>query len=294
MNRNKSRDFYSAYYEGTLDAGLTQAFERSLANEAEVKAEYQQFVRIMDELKELREPITVPENLHLLIRERVDAHIIATERKSKVGSVFFAWRPLAYGAVAAAAIIGVVMSISNPVSNSGVATGSFFVRNSAPTVVMVDGVARLRFASSGQNDVTITDVSGGELLYRISLENQSLDSPLSNLSDEAVLVKVEFASDYSTLLVGVHGKVRLKGKAGIGDFNEFVKAVASAYKVTVVVDATDVVVPVVVDATDVVEYVIWQFETEDVVSSISEELKELGLQAEVRDGLQPIALHLLP
>ena len=80
MNQSKARDFYSAYYEGTLDFGLTQAFERALTTEAEVKAEYEQFVRVMEDLKVCKPLVEPPEDLHLKIRERVLATQLAAER----------------------------------------------------------------------------------------------------------------------------------------------------------------------------------------------------------------------
>lgn len=276
MNLNKARDFYSAYFEGTLDAGLTQAFDRALETEAEVKAEYEQFVRIMMELYELKEPVEVPDDLHLMIRERVDAHILESEGKDKAGAGFFAWRPLAYGAVAAAAIIGLVMSLSSIGSNSRVDTaGGIPVIDSAPSIVVVDGTVRLQFAAKGENGVTVTDAIDGEQIFSSTLSNQQMDSPLSNSSQNAVVVLASFIERYEPLMIGVPGLARSTNDVGIGSLSEFVKAVAGNYSL-----------PVVVDSEDAGFNVSWQFETSDVVSSISDELETLGMKAEVReDGL---------
>ncbi|MCH7945048.1 MAG: hypothetical protein IIC73_03415, partial [Armatimonadetes bacterium] len=141
MNQSKARDFYSAYFEGTLDSGLTQAFERALRTEAEIKAEYEQFVRVMDDLKACRSPVEAPDDLHLKIRERVDAHILSTERQERAGVLFFAWKPLAYGAIAAVAIIAAVASLSNRSAGSGgpAIAGLATVQESAPAIVFEDG-----------------------------------------------------------------------------------------------------------------------------------------------------------
>jgi len=275
MNLNKARDFYSAYYEGSLDAGLTQAFERALENEAEVKAEYEQFVRIMKDLDGLGQPVDVPDNLHLMIRDRVDAHILATEGKDKSGAGFFAWRPLAYGAVAAAAVIGVLFSLSGQ-GNNELSEGAILsdVTDSPPTITAQGKALTLNFASADKNGVTIYDTDG-QTIYQRSLDSQKLECPLTNSTSEATVVRVEFAQGYSPLTVGVPGTTVITRGAGIGSISDFVKAIADSYAV-----------PVVLDVQDASQNVSWNFENSDVAGSISDELAELGLKSEIgQDGV---------
>jgi anti-sigma-K factor RskA len=274
MNLNKARDFYSAYHEGSLDDGLRQAFERALAADAEISAEYRQFVRIMAELKALDTPVKVPADLHLKIRERVDANINAQERKARGAGWFFAWKPIAYGAVATAAIIGVVASFSNR-ANPNLATGGLgpVVSDSGPTVVVVDGVVRLQFASSKPNTVTVSEVATGRSLLNKVVVRQRIDSPVTNLSESPQVLSIGFAEHYSTMYVALPGSSVALAQEGTGTMLELMAAVAGMYGV-----------PVVANAAGSGAKVDWSLDSPDVIEALREELKSLGLKAEVREG----------
>ncbi len=274
MNLNKARDFYSAYHEGSLDDGLKQAFERAMATDAEVSAEYRQFVRIMQELKTLDTPVSVPADLHLKIRERVDANINALERKSHGTGWFFAWKPIAYGAVATAAIIGVVASFSNR-GNSAMATGSLGpnVSDSAPTVTFAEGAVKLQFASSNSNAVTVTEVATGRTLLSKTIVGQSLRSPLRNLDESPTVVSVGFAKQYSTFYVALPGARVSMAQEGSGTLLDFAAAVSGMFSV-----------PIVIDVARADAKVDWNLESSDVMAAVSDEMKALGIKAEVREN----------
>ncbi len=274
MNLNKARDFYSAYYEGSLDDGLKQAFERALAADASVSAEYKQFVRIMSELKALDTPVKVPADLHLKIRERVDANINALERKSRGAGWFFAWKPIAYGAVATAAIIGVVTSFSNR-SNPSLATGGLgpVVSDSDPRVVVIDGVVKLQFASSRQNTVTVAEVATGRTLLNKSIVSQRLDSPMTNLASAPKVLSVSFAEHYSTMYVSLPGAEVALAKEGSGSVLDLMAATSGMYGV-----------PVVAESSGTGKRIDWKLDSPDVIDGLKDELKALGLKAEVREG----------
>lgn len=273
MNLTKARDFYSAYHEGTLDEGLKQAFERALADDAEISAEYRQFVRIMDGLRTIARPVAVPSDLHLKIRERVDANINAQTAKSKAGW-FFAWRPIAYGAVATAALIGVVASINNR-QGSDVSTAGFSAvsTDSAPTVVTKDGEARLLFASSSSNSVRVTEVATGRVVLNRTLAGQRLDSPIKNFSDEPMVVSVGFAQHYQPMYIAVPGRQTIVTKEGAGTVLDLASAVAAMFKTVVVIEASSVD-----------QKLDWKLDSPDVMVALREELKSLGLKAEVREN----------
>src|SRR5688500_10784952 len=97
MNASKAREFFSSYFEGTLDAGLRQAFERRLHTDAEIQAEYRAFERTMGQLSTLKDlEVEVPFDLHERISARVDLHIF--EAKRAKGSPWIAmWKPLLIG-----------------------------------------------------------------------------------------------------------------------------------------------------------------------------------------------------
>jgi hypothetical protein len=274
MNLSKARDFYSAYYEETLDEGLRQAFERAMAQDAQVSAEYRQFVRIMGELKALDNPVGVPADLHLKIRERVDANINALEAKSKTPSWFFGWKPIAYGAVATVAIIGAVASLSNLTTSSQFGTaGMTSVADSAPRLTVDDGVLTLRFASSKPNGVTVTDLGTGRQVTSRTLVDQKLESPIRNSGTEATSVVVQFLQDYDPIMVAVPGTQINGQKSGSGTLFEMARALADRYAA-----------PVVVQAKDSQAKFDWQFDGTDAMNAAVDELKTLGLKAEVREG----------
>lgn len=273
MNLNKARDFYSAYHEGTLDEGLKQAFERALATDAEVAAEYRQFQAIMAQLGEEADPVVVPADLHLKIRDRVDAHINAAEKKH-AGSWFFAWKPIAYGAVATAAMITAIVSISNRSGSETATAGLAGVEhNEAPRVVVKDGAVRLQFATIRQNTVTVNEVATGRQLLSKNLVKQRLDSPLTNLSERAMLVSVSFSGDYRPILIAIPGTQLHIADRGAGTVADLVTAVAGMYGSAVVLDSAQ--------HTGTID---WDLDSPDVLVAMSDELKSLGLKAEVRPG----------
>jgi hypothetical protein len=274
MNLNKARDFYSAYFEDALDEGLRQAFERAMASDARIAAEYRQFVRIMAELQDVKQPVEVPEGLHLKIRERVDAHIVSTERKSRTANRFFAWRPIAYGALATLAIIGVVASYSSVPGFGGPATaGIAGPVDVAPAVTYQDGVVRLSFSTASENTVTVTGALDGRQISKQTLVGQKLESALTNSGASAIVVSVSFARDYSTVYVAVPGVRPSAITEGTGAVLDFAAAVASRYAV-----------PVVVDASSPGAHATWKLEGTDALAAVADELKALGLKAEVRES----------
>jgi hypothetical protein len=274
MNLNKARDFYSAYFEGTLDEGLRQAFERAMASDARITAEYRQFVRIMGELKEVQAPVEVPANLHLKIRERVDAHIISVERKAQTANRFFAWRPIAYGALATLAIIGVVASFSSLPGMGRPATAGIVASvDEAPALTYRDGTVSLRFSAARENTVTVTGALDGRPIAKQTLVGQRLVCPLTNKGADAVVVSLSFARDYSTLYVAVPGVKPDAATDGAGTVLDLAAAIASRYAV-----------PVVVDAASPGVHVAWELEGVEALASVSDELKALGLKAEIRES----------
>ncbi len=275
MNLNKARDFYSAYYEGSLDEGLKQAFERAMSLDAQVGAEYSQFVRIMEELKGMAIPVEVPSDLHLKIRDRVDAHIQAAESKSKAASWFFGWKPIAYGAVATVAIISAVVSISSFGNRSGVSTASVSpIVDTAPRLEVRDGTLVLSVAAKEANTVSIVDHATGKTVFSQSLIGQRLESPLTNGAKHATVVNVRFSREFGQMTVGLPGKrIDSSLSSGKGTVEDMVRALAGMYAAPVVLS---------VPAGD--QQVAWKFEGTDALSASADELKVLGLQAEVHSG----------
>lgn len=112
MNPSKAREFFSSYFEGTLDTGLCQAFERTLRTDAELQAEYRAFEQTMDRLGSLKETqVEIPFDLRERIAARLDLHVYEQKHARRAPWISF-WRPIAIGALGALAIIGTVLSLN--------------------------------------------------------------------------------------------------------------------------------------------------------------------------------------
>ncbi len=273
MNLDRAREFYSAYYEGGLDDGLRQAFQRALAKDPKVADEYSQFVRIMDELKNLKSPIETPIHLHERIMARLDDANLARRATPSRSDLFFALRPLAYGTAATVAIIATIVSLtaSRP---ADIATGGMFgTVEKPPTIVVSDGETLLQFASETKNSVSVTNIDGSKPVPEISLDGQTIDSPLRNAGKSATTVRISFGEKYGPMLVTIPGKDRTIKKTGSGSYADFLKAVSDQYAVTVVFSGSEPTASID-----------WDIYGINVLGSISEELGELGLRAESREG----------
>ena len=113
MNANKAREFFSSYFEGNLDDGLRQAFERTLNTDAELQAEYKAFERTLGQLAGLRDvEIEVPFDLHERISARLDRHIYE-KRQTRGGGFLAFWKPALAAGVASLAVIGTVLSLNS-------------------------------------------------------------------------------------------------------------------------------------------------------------------------------------
>ena len=50
MNQEKAKEFFSAYYEGTLEAGLQQSLEQQLRADGNLRREFRDFERAMEDV----------------------------------------------------------------------------------------------------------------------------------------------------------------------------------------------------------------------------------------------------
>jgi len=96
-----------------------------------------------------------------------------------------------------------------------------------------------------------------------------------NSTENAVVVEVTFESERSPLLLAVYGSELSRTTEGSGSIAEFAAAVAGSYRV-----------PIVVDGAYEGKTVSWNFESADLVSSITDEAEEAGFEMNLeRDGL---------
>lgn len=240
MNVVKAREFYSAYYEGTLESGLRQAFERSLRTDAQVQAEYHHFVKSLERLGELRaEVIDVPFDLNDRIQARLDLEAWQTQQKAKP-AFWLTWRTALIGGVASLALLAGLIGVFTSSGNGALGTASLFgspgVKSEAPKIEMVEGVTRLRFAPIGAATVTISNAESGDKLSTIPLNGQKLDSPLQNERAEATLLRIDAGRNFEAILLALPGRRPIQPGRGEGTLSNLALRLADTLRRPVVLD----------------------------------------------------------
>lgn len=231
MNSDKARDFFSAYYEQTLDAGLREAFERALASDDALKAEYEAFKRTIDGVVELQsEQIDVPLDLHETISRKLDREIF--EQKQSRKPFFLSLRPALVGAAAIAALALTVISINNRDDSSSQAG---FITSQGPVVpslTIVEGELRLFFNANNDTDVHVFDVRTDELLESISVERgQTVNTPIGNSTESAVVLNLNSPEFERSLVVAVPPAQRtfINERRGTGALHELLAKMAECF-----------------------------------------------------------------
>ncbi|MFW5697011.1 MAG: anti-sigma factor family protein [Fimbriimonadaceae bacterium] len=236
MNPQKARDFYSAYYEGKLDPGLREAFERARVKEPAIDAEYREFEAVMGQLNLLSdEEIEIPADLHERVSARVDRD--TWQKKNATGhGLVVAWRAWAVGAVAAVAIFGTLFALNS--QNNGFTAG------------IVGGTTDMAPQMAVMDEQLIFRVEGGDamsVVVRRGLEGQELYSekaalheiPLVNSGNSAALVSVTLEGQSDTTVVALPGSEPTTALTGSGSVYDFAVAAAGIFGKPIEVQAQD-------------------------------------------------------
>ncbi len=272
MNPAKAKQHFSAYYEGTLDRGLKESFERALHADAQLQAEYRAFKRTMEDLDSLQNlTIAVPNDLHDRIAARIDKQVWEEKRKQTSGLSQW-WRSLAFGGLAVVAIAGAIISVNR---NSGDTTGSGVVPVAATSPVFEvarnqDGLV-LTY-QRGEGEVVVRDASGNEL-KRIVLGDKRVESPLTNPNAKPNLLIVELEKPPRKAYVVVPGKQPEPMRQGEGTLLDMAKAVSSTYNVPVIVVSNKSEIPVK-----------WNFVGDDIPGAVNQVVENAGLNVTQRNS----------
>jgi hypothetical protein len=269
MNQEKAREFFSAYYEGTLENGLRQTLEQRLRADAQLLSEYASFEETMSELDSLKfEEIEVPMYLSDRIATRLEA---VQEKQATKTFVWPTWlRALSVSGVAGLAILGAVLSLNARSSGTAQAGGltagqnSMVVENSSGNVV-------LKYQSSEKEAVDIS--SDGKVLQHIQLDpNQRLVSPLNNHQAETAVFEVK-AGDRTTY-IAVPGTQRQNAdQTGQGTLKAFAAALAGFYRT-----------PVELDVQDATKSASWHFEAAKAIDAANASLEVGSVSVSESDG----------
>ena len=277
MNNDKARDFFSAYYEGTLEAGLKQSFEARLSTDALIQADYAAFVETVQELNTLKdEEIEIP----IFLSDRIATRLEQVQPKSRFG--FPAWlgvlRGLAFAGLATAAIVFALPLVqgNHDVSNAGAISTSASVNQ---VRFKFDGTkVVLNYSASGTKTIVVSSPVTGKEMKRIQLENNRLESPLENSLAKAVVFKVESLGDEGGRLIAIPGSVPEKAKPGEGTVQDLAVALAGHYRV-----------PVVIDSGVASKQISWNFGSADARAAASQAVGSEGFSVDQKqDGLVEI------
>lgn len=228
MNETKAREHFSAYYLGELEPGLREAFERTLAGDAQIQAEYRAFAATMESLGRLKQvEVPVPPDLHDRITARVDRYVWEQKRARKPGWPGV-WRSVALGGVAMVALVGAFLSLK---SSGPLATGGIVPGPTADAITIRDdqGVATLEFAPSSPAVVVVRSGLDGPELSRFRLNGERLSSPLENAAKEAALVTITVEGKTDKTIVALPGTAPHRVAKGAGTLAEMARAMAGFY-----------------------------------------------------------------
>lgn len=232
MTNEKARDFFSAYFEGTLEPGLSVSFEQKLKADENLRDEYRSFVQAMDCLDVLKfEDIHIPEDLHERISARLDRHLY--EKKRRAAPAWSSWiRALALAGVGAVAIGGALLFRSgDSASQAGIAP-PIAARQRITFASGPEGVT-VHFSAASSKVAIVSDERGKELKRLILGADVESKALLSNSLPTPSVFGVQILGDADVAYIAVPGTVRSGVASGEGTVVEFVKSVSDFYRVPV-------------------------------------------------------------
>lgn len=237
MNVNKAREYFSAYFEGSLDRGLKQSFEQALGQDAQLQAEYKAFERTMAELATMSaNEVEPPADLHDRIVARLDRHVWE-QKQAKPGGIGAWWHRLAIG-VAATAVLAIALVQLNSNSQTSSAGIVPVPVNSGKSKVSLGISPKGLTLSHSQATLSITLLdSEGKEIDSVTLNNERLEGKLlANSSEHAQLVGIA-VSGKQVLWVAIPGSKRTPLEKAAGSIKDLARALANAYGKPVSVDA---------------------------------------------------------
>jgi hypothetical protein len=237
MNRDKAREFFSAYAEGTLDEGLKQSFELRLQNDPELSKEYQAFettYRALDSMKS--EAIHVPADLHERISARLDRQI--WEQKQNAAPAWKGWlRNLGFAGIAGLAILGGVLALRGGPSQTVGAGMSGSGSQSGHLITESKGnVVKAKYLSGRDMNGTVDGPMGRQQLQ--IPRGTPWESTFENKQPGAAIFRVKMEGDVETTVVAIPGSSPSAVASGQGDLDQMLKSAADFYNTPIVARVT--------------------------------------------------------
>jgi hypothetical protein len=237
MNKEKAREFFSNYVEGTLDSGLQQAFEQAMARDASIRDDYRDFEKNYEDLGSLKfEAIEIPFDLNDKILANIDRHIFENKRNQQ--PAWTTWlRNFSIAGISAVAVLGAFLSLRNVNSKQTIDAGTGISNGPAKDELSIEPIsnrsAKIDFAPNSTKVLTIHQgFNGPELRRNTVLDGKELATTLENSNPETAVFDLEVNGSKPTL-IALPGSQADVTKSGQGDMEAFARALASYYKVPV-------------------------------------------------------------
>ncbi len=273
MNLEKAREYFSAYNEGSLEKGLTEAFERALRTDAQVQAEYRAFERLMGDLEALKAPVPEPESdLHEIVSRRLDLHIHEQKRRTPV-SLLGWWKGLALGGLATAALVMAAIQMrSGPTTIQEPMISSNFALAAQEKLVLkpAGNGFQLEYGTKGEKTITIRSADGA-VLKEQTIKAGLFKSPLDNPNPTAKLLEITVEGE-APIFVAIPGTRMQPATAGEGSVKDLALAVAGFYRQPVMLSLGEEI------------KLSWSFELGEAVAAIEKLLAETKYTVQQGEG----------
>jgi len=282
MNSEKAREFFSAYYEGSLDSGLVLALEQKFKADAELRDDYGAFASAFAELNTLREEeIEIP----IFLSDRIATRMEQARQQKKKPFMWWnpSWLRAAPNGLALIAITGAVLGIA---ATGVIAQGGFFhwpfsqANQIDPPTFKFDGSnVTLGYQPHGNHTVVISSGTTGKILRTLNLEDsQPVEPTLNNDNPEAQLFSIR-EDNAPAQVVAVPGQVSNSSQpTGEGTLGQFALAVAGYYHV-----------PLLLENVKLDTKVKWKLDGGNARLAANANLEQVHLSADLRsDGMLSI------
>jgi hypothetical protein len=285
MNSEKAREFFSAYYEGSLDAGLVLALEQKFKTDSGLRYDYDAFASAFAELNTLRdEEIEIP----VFLSDRIATRVEEARQQQRKPFVLWnlPWLRIAPYALASVAILGAVIGIASkgPVTQAGLFGSVFGAKNEIdPPTFKFDGSnVLLGYQPRGNHTVVISSGTTGNVIRTLNLEDSVAIEPKLN-NDNAGAEIFSIREDTATAqVVAVPGKVLdTSHPSGEGTLGQFALAIADYYHVPLLLEN------IPKDKLDA--KIKWTLDGIDAGKAANANLEQIHLSADLRaDGMLSI------
>jgi len=240
MKSDKAREFFSSYYEGSLDSSLRTQFESLMQHDPTLREEYADFAASLDSLGALSQvDIEVPSDLHERISARLDRHIYEQNQAKPKGLAAFKKFWMIGGLVTGAAAATLILMNNKTPSPSAeanvISIPTMVQKASHLDIESVAGETRLVFYATANEVITVTRLADGTELdtFRMS-KGDKLSSKLTNSGRGPLTLNVQRQNVQESFIVVLPGSEAKSQLSGEGNLVELAEAMAGSYQKAVV------------------------------------------------------------